>query len=117
MDVVDGHFRPTLSYQRLHTEQPLSDEELHDKLRRTVPNKQELQVLESFLIFNKWVHGCHWRALLMGLQACTQDQLLSTDQGRAFFPPGAQLFARGRVSQAAVWHVLCHWFRIPWVPH
>ncbi|CAE6431608.1 unnamed protein product [Rhizoctonia solani] len=46
---------PTLSYQRLHTEQPLSDEELYDKLRRTVPNKQELQVLESFLIFNKHV--------------------------------------------------------------
>ncbi|CAE6442417.1 unnamed protein product [Rhizoctonia solani] len=46
---------PTLSYQRLQTEQPLSDEELRDKLRRTVPNKQELQVLESFLIFNKHV--------------------------------------------------------------
>ncbi|CAE6426784.1 unnamed protein product [Rhizoctonia solani] len=46
---------PTLSYQRLHTEQPLSDEELYDKLRRTVPNKHELQVLESFLIFNKHI--------------------------------------------------------------
>lgn len=45
--------RPTLSYQRLHTVQPLSDAELHDKIRRTVPNKHELQVLESFLIFNK----------------------------------------------------------------
>jgi glutamate dehydrogenase len=47
--------RPTLSYQRLQTTQPLSDEDLHDKLRRTVSNKHELQVLESFLIFNKWV--------------------------------------------------------------
>jgi hypothetical protein len=47
--------RPTLSYQRLQTEQPLSDEELYDKLRKTVPNKHELQVLESFLIFNKYV--------------------------------------------------------------
>ncbi|KAG8732549.1 NAD-dependent glutamate dehydrogenase [Ceratobasidium sp. 414] len=46
---------PTLSYQRLHTEQPLTDEELYDKLRKTVPNKHELQVLESFLIFNKHV--------------------------------------------------------------
>ena len=45
--------RPTLSYQRLHTTQPLSDEDLHDKMRRTVSNKHELQVLESFLIFNK----------------------------------------------------------------
>lgn len=47
---------PTLSYQRLQTVQPLSDEELYDKIRRSVPNKQELQVLESFLIFNKSVY-------------------------------------------------------------
>ncbi|KAF9468690.1 NADH-dependent glutamate dehydrogenase [Collybia nuda] len=44
---------PTLSYQRLQVTQPLTDEELYDKIRRTVPNKHELQVLESFLIFNK----------------------------------------------------------------
>ncbi|KAE9389825.1 hypothetical protein BT96DRAFT_946579 [Gymnopus androsaceus JB14] len=44
---------PTLSYQRLQTIQPLSDEELYDKIRRTVPNKHSLQVLESFQIFNK----------------------------------------------------------------
>ncbi|KAF7975316.1 hypothetical protein HWV62_9737 [Athelia sp. TMB] len=37
------------------TTQPLSDAELHDKIRRTVSNKHELQVLESFLIFNKHV--------------------------------------------------------------
>ncbi|ETW82147.1 hypothetical protein HETIRDRAFT_384544 [Heterobasidion irregulare TC 32-1] len=46
---------PTLSYQRLQTEQPLTDQELHDKIRKTVLNKHELQVLESFLIFNKCV--------------------------------------------------------------
>ena len=34
---------------------PLSDAELYDKIRRTVTNKHELQVLESFLIFNKYV--------------------------------------------------------------
>ena len=34
---------------------PLSDAELYDKIRRTVTNKHELQVLESFLIFNKCV--------------------------------------------------------------
>ncbi|KAG6329847.1 hypothetical protein ID866_9242 [Astraeus odoratus] len=51
----DTSLMPTLSYQRLHTTQPLSDEELYDKIRRTVPNKQDLQVLESFLIFNKHV--------------------------------------------------------------
>lgn len=46
---------PTLSYQRLQTSEGLSDLELHDRIRRTVPNKHELQVLESFLIFNKCV--------------------------------------------------------------
>ena len=34
---------------------PLSDQELYDKIRRSVPNKHELQVLESFLVFNKHV--------------------------------------------------------------
>jgi glutamate dehydrogenase len=43
-----------LSYQRLQTERPLSDQELYDRIRRTVLNKQDLQVLESFLIFNKY---------------------------------------------------------------
>jgi glutamate dehydrogenase len=51
----DRRCRPTLSYQRLQTEQPLSDQELYDRIRRTVLNKQHLQVLESFLIFNKSV--------------------------------------------------------------
>ncbi|KAJ7081614.1 NADH-dependent glutamate dehydrogenase [Mycena belliarum] len=46
---------PTLSFQRLQTAQPLSDEELHDRIRRTVPNKHELQVLEAFLVFNKHI--------------------------------------------------------------
>ncbi|KAJ8591101.1 NADH-dependent glutamate dehydrogenase [Rhizopogon salebrosus TDB-379] len=50
-----SQLRPTLSYQRLQTTQPLSDSELYDKIRRTVQNKQDLQVLESFLIFNKHV--------------------------------------------------------------
>ncbi|KAH9028701.1 NADH-dependent glutamate dehydrogenase [Lactarius pseudohatsudake] len=38
-----------------NTEQPLTDRELYDRIRRTVPNKQDVQVLESFLIFNKHV--------------------------------------------------------------
>ncbi|KAH9831374.1 NAD-dependent glutamate dehydrogenase [Rhodofomes roseus] len=50
-----ANLMPTLSYQRLQTHQILSDQELYDKLRKTVPNKHELQVLESFLIFNKHV--------------------------------------------------------------
>jgi len=50
---TDEQPSPTLSYQRLQTTQPLSDLELYDKIRRTVQNKQDLQILESFLIFNK----------------------------------------------------------------
>ncbi|KAI0345625.1 NADH-dependent glutamate dehydrogenase [Trametopsis cervina] len=46
---------PTLSYQRLQTIEPLTDQQLYDKIRRTVGNKHELQVLEAFLIFNKHV--------------------------------------------------------------
>ncbi|KAF8743736.1 hypothetical protein AX14_000707 [Amanita brunnescens Koide BX004] len=46
---------PTLSYQRLKTTQQFTDEELYDKMRRTVPNKHDLQVLESFLIFNRHI--------------------------------------------------------------
>ncbi|GBE84730.1 hypothetical protein SCP_0607100 [Sparassis crispa] len=50
---------PTLSYQRLQTQVPLSDEDLYDKIRKTVHNKHELQVLESFLIFNKCIQLPH----------------------------------------------------------
>ncbi|KAG8214676.1 NADH-dependent glutamate dehydrogenase [Butyriboletus roseoflavus] len=53
--VDDESLKPTLSYQRLQNTQPLTDEELYDKIRRSIPNKQDLQVLESFLIFNKHV--------------------------------------------------------------
>ncbi|KAJ7637550.1 Glutamate/Leucine/Phenylalanine/Valine dehydrogenase-domain-containing protein [Mycena polygramma] len=47
--------RMTLSYQRLQAAAPLSDVELADRLRRAVPNKHELQVLEAFLVFNKHI--------------------------------------------------------------
>ncbi|THG97604.1 hypothetical protein EW145_g7585 [Phellinidium pouzarii] len=46
---------PTISFQRLTVEQPLTDAELHTKIRRTAADKHALQVLESFLIFNKAV--------------------------------------------------------------
>ena len=51
--------RPTLSYQRLHTVQPLNDAQLYDKIRRTAPNKYVLQVLGSFLVFNKCVSSTY----------------------------------------------------------
>ena len=46
---------PTLSYQRLQTEQPLSDVELRERIRKTVQDKQEAAILEALLIFNKHV--------------------------------------------------------------
>jgi glutamate dehydrogenase len=46
---------PTLSYQRINTGQVLSDEQLHAKIKRAVTDKQELAVLECFMIFNKAV--------------------------------------------------------------
>ena len=49
---------PTLSYQRLQTEQPLSDVEVRERIRKTVQDKQEAAILEALLIFNKHVlHG------------------------------------------------------------
>ncbi|KAI0075077.1 NAD-dependent glutamate dehydrogenase [Panus rudis PR-1116 ss-1] len=53
--VTEAQLMPTLSYQRLRTQQPLSDRELYDRIRKSALNKHELQVLESFLIFNKHV--------------------------------------------------------------
>ena len=46
---------PTLSYQRLQEVHVLDDEELHQKLVRGAKNQFELQVLESFLVFNKHI--------------------------------------------------------------
>ncbi|KAF9571767.1 NAD-dependent glutamate dehydrogenase [Mortierella alpina] len=47
--------KPTLSYQRLRTDTVLTEEELHEKIKRTTSNSHELMVFESFLIFNKHV--------------------------------------------------------------
>lgn len=46
---------PTLSYLRLKTEQPLSNEELYAKIRKTVTNPHDVQIFEAFLIFNQHV--------------------------------------------------------------
>ncbi len=90
---------------------PLTDAELYDRIRRTVPNKHELQVLESFLIFNKYVHPnqCLIPTVLIWDQARLKDELLPADEGRALVPPCAGLPARGRVPEKAVWHVLRDW--------
>jgi len=44
---------PTLSYQRLHTQQVLSEEELQNRVKRSAANTHDHEVLQSFLIFNK----------------------------------------------------------------
>ncbi|KAJ7906544.1 hypothetical protein B0H13DRAFT_2333386 [Mycena leptocephala] len=41
----------TLSYHRLQAAATLTDAELADRLRRSMPNKHELQVLEACLVF------------------------------------------------------------------
>ncbi|KAJ9105102.1 hypothetical protein QFC20_004388 [Naganishia adeliensis] len=46
---------PTLSFQRLKTEQPLSDSDLLLKIRKTVTDEHASQILEALLIFNKHV--------------------------------------------------------------
>lgn len=111
-DYLTSHIRPTLSYQRLQNTQPLTDEELYDKIRRTVPNKQDLQVLESFLVFNKYV--CHlFRDIGLvdchGPQARSEDKLLSTNQSRSFIPPCTRFLAGSRIPNEAIRHVLRYW--------
>ncbi|WWC59390.1 uncharacterized protein I303_101945 [Kwoniella dejecticola CBS 10117] len=51
---------PTLSFQRLKTEQPLTDEQLYNKIRRTASNQHAVQILEALLIFNKHVLKCNF---------------------------------------------------------
>lgn len=109
---ADCSCRPTLSYQRLQTTQPLSDVELYDKIRRSTSNKHELQVLESFLIFNKCVTSLN-RYLSISeltrlLQARSKNQLLSANQSGAVFPSRPWLPTRNRISQKTIWHVHSH---------
>ncbi|WVQ84205.1 hypothetical protein IAT38_006356 [Cryptococcus sp. DSM 104549] len=51
---------PTLSFQRLKTEQPLSDEDLYHQIRKTAANQHAVQILEALLIFNKHVLKCNF---------------------------------------------------------
>ncbi|KAK8846866.1 hypothetical protein IAR55_005956 [Kwoniella newhampshirensis] len=51
---------PTLSFQRLKTEQPLSDEDLYNQIRKTATNRHAQQILEALLIFNKHVLKCNF---------------------------------------------------------
>ncbi|CAK9782342.1 NAD-dependent glutamate dehydrogenase [Cutaneotrichosporon oleaginosum] len=51
---------PTLSFQRIKTVQPLSDQDLYAKIKREATNSRAAQVLEACLIFNKHVLKCNF---------------------------------------------------------
>ena len=48
-------FRPTLSFLRLKIERVLSDQEIHDLIRRKVSNDHQVMVMDAFMVFNKHV--------------------------------------------------------------
>ncbi|KAI9137136.1 Glutamate/Leucine/Phenylalanine/Valine dehydrogenase-domain-containing protein [Paraphysoderma sedebokerense] len=52
---AESSIRPSLSYQRIRSDTVLTDEELLDKIKKTVSNNHEFMVFESFLTFNKHV--------------------------------------------------------------
>lgn len=45
--------RPTLSYARMKTGTVMSNDELVAHIKKTVLNKHDAQILESFVTFNK----------------------------------------------------------------
>lgn len=51
---------PTLSFQRIKTVQPLSDQDLYAKIRREAQSPHAAQVLEALLIFNKHILKCNF---------------------------------------------------------
>ncbi|KAJ3158757.1 NAD-dependent glutamate dehydrogenase [Irineochytrium annulatum] len=52
---AQNDLRPSLSYQRLQTTPIMSDDELLDKIKKTVSNNHEQMIFESYLTFNKHV--------------------------------------------------------------
>jgi glutamate dehydrogenase len=51
----EATLQPTLSYQRLSTQEILTEDQLRDKIKHATSNAHEQMVLESFLVFNKHV--------------------------------------------------------------
>ena len=47
--------RPSLSYQRIQTNEMLSEDEILGKIKKTVSNNHELMVFEAFVHFNRHV--------------------------------------------------------------
>lgn len=48
-------YSPSLSFQRLQTDRPLTNAEISEKIKKTVSNPHEIMVFESFLTFNNHV--------------------------------------------------------------
>lgn len=83
-----SHLTPTLSFQRLKTEQPLSDQELYQKIRKEATNQHAFQILEALLVFNKHVIKCNFyqpTSELFGSLGI-EDHQLTTFRGRTVFP-------------------------------
>ncbi|RSH83801.1 NAD-dependent glutamate dehydrogenase [Saitozyma podzolica] len=55
-----SHLTPTLSFQRLKTEHPLSDADLYNMIRKKAANPHAFQILEALLVFNKHVVKCNF---------------------------------------------------------
>lgn len=51
---------PTLSFQRIKTEQPLSDEDLYASIWRGAQSPLAAQILEALLVFNKHILKCNF---------------------------------------------------------
>jgi glutamate dehydrogenase len=51
----DMPLKPSLSYQHLKMDCPLSEQQISSKISSTVANAHELMVFECFLLFNKHV--------------------------------------------------------------
>lgn len=52
---TENNLKPSLSYQRLQTDRPLTEAEIKDKIKKTVSNQHEMMVFEAFLQFNRSV--------------------------------------------------------------
>ncbi|KAF8455771.1 glutamate/leucine/phenylalanine/valine dehydrogenase [Kalaharituber pfeilii] len=48
-------FKPTLSFLRLQVERVLTDQEIHDLIRRKVANDHQAMVMDAFMVFNRHV--------------------------------------------------------------
>jgi glutamate dehydrogenase len=121
--VESNDLRPSLSYQRLQTTPVMSDDELLEKIKKTVSNNHEYMVshtTSNCVAFGSNLTDCtcliDLRILPDVQQARPQNQLLPTNEGCPLLPHGPKLPPRHRVPSTSVRYVFRHWFRIPWLP-